>query len=149
MIFLFSVRWKWVSNNFQRFLLPKAKKHRICCVQRQNSVFFAFEHKNQMFFSSKYKFLASKLLMWIIIWSDNSISRSENNTPLHEAVLNGKFVWNFDRIQSPDDKNDQWFFLDNFVNVKKLINKGADTNAKNYFGRTPLHLATNKGQLDG
>lgn len=37
--------------------------------------------------------------------------------------------------------------LDNFVNVKKLINKGANKNAKNYFGRTPLHLAAKKGHI--
>lgn len=33
------------------------------------------------------------------------------------------------------------------MNVRKSINKGADKNAKNYFGRTPLHLASQKGQI--
>lgn len=38
-------------------------------------------------------------------------------------------------------------FLDNYVNVKKLISKGADKNAKNNIGRTPLHLGCQKGQI--
>lgn len=40
----------------------------------------------------------------------------------------------------------QWF-SDNFLNVKRLISKGVDTNAKNYLGRTALHLAAERGKI--
>lgn len=48
--------------------------------------------------------------------------RSERNSPLHSAV----------------NEN-------NIVNVRKLIEKGVDLNAKNFFGRTPLALACQQG----
>lgn len=35
--------------------------------------------------------------------------------------------------------------LDNILNVRKLISKGADVNATNYFGKTPVHLAAERG----
>ena len=31
------------------------------------------------------------------------------------------------------------------MNVRKLIEKGVDKDAKNYFGKTPLHLSCQKG----
>lgn len=48
--------------------------------------------------------------------------RSDKNSPLHEAVIG-----------------------DNIVNVRKLIDKGVDINAKNSFGKTPLTLACQNG----
>lgn len=61
-------------------------------------------------------------------------------------------------IQSESDDLNQnlfkYFFslsiklkLGNYVKSAKLINKNADKNAKNYFGKTPLHLAASKGQI--
>lgn len=50
--------------------------------------------------------------------------RSERNSPLHEAVS-----------------------ADNIVNVKKLIDKGVDIDAKNFYGKTPLVLACQMGFL--
>jgi len=50
---------------------------------------------------------------------------SFHNTPLHRAALEG-----------------------NLEEVKKLVEGGADVNAKNTIGITPLHMASGNGKLD-
>jgi ankyrin repeat protein len=50
---------------------------------------------------------------------------SFHNTPLHRAALEG-----------------------NLEEVKKLVEGGADVNAKNTIGKTPLHMASGNGHQD-
>ncbi|XP_037029495.1 ankyrin-1-like [Bradysia coprophila] len=57
-----------------------------------------------------------------VFMASDGNDQSGENSPLHDAVVD-----------------------DNFLNVKKLISKGANKNAKNHFDRTPLHLAAERG----